>query len=156
MFQWVRVMWPVIAKQPALTNLFLIILSRDLVGYYQADHPIIYFEATGIYSNPVEHFCISHNLKYCRLNPLELHLKSENLRRVKTDRQDARKIALTVQDNLFRLTVPKSPRFTRLHELSRFYNQLNNDWDHRLVQLHIALEQTFPELKQLFKIKLLN
>ena len=49
------------------------------------------------------------------------------------------------------MTVPKSPRFTRLHELSRFYNQLNNDWDHRLVQLHIALEQTFPELKQLFK-----
>lgn len=116
-----------------------------------AVHPIIYFEATGIYSNPVEHFCTNHKLKYCRLNPLELHLKSENLRRVKTDRQDARKIALTVQDNLFRLTVPKSPRFARLHELSRFYNQLNNDWDHRLVQLHIALEQTFPELKQLFK-----
>ena len=118
-----------------------------------ADHPIIFFEATGIYSSPVEHFCISHQLKYCRLNPLELHLKSENLRRVKTDRQDARKIALTVQGNLFRLTVPKSPRFARLHELSRFYNQLNNDWDHRLVQLHIALEQTFPELKQLFKNK---
>ena len=51
------------------------------------------------------------------------------------------------------MTVPKSPRFARLHELSRFYNQLNNDWDHRLVQLHIALEQTFPELKQLFKNK---
>lgn len=99
---------------------------------------------------PVERFCIDHKLKYCRLNPLELHLKSENLRRVKTDRQDARKIALTVQENFFRLTVPKSPRFARLHELSRFYNQLNYDWDHRLNQLHTVLEQTFPELKQLF------
>lgn len=29
-----------------------------------ADHPIIFFEATGIYSSPVEHFCISHQLKY--------------------------------------------------------------------------------------------
>ncbi len=125
--------------------------SELLSTIRKADHPIIYFEATGIYSKPVEHFCIEHQLKYCRLNPLELHLKSENLRRVKTDRYDARKIALTVQNSCFRLTVPKSSRFARLHELSRFYNQLDYDWAHRLMQLHIALEQTFPELKQLFK-----
>lgn len=118
-----------------------------------ANHPKVYFEATGIYSRPVERFCIDHQLPYCRLNPLELHLKSENLRRVKTDRQDARKIALTAQEQSFRLTTPRSPRFIQLHELSRFYNQLNHDWSHHLVQLHVALEQTFPELKQLFKNK---
>lgn len=116
-----------------------------------ANYPVVYFEATGVYSRPVERFCIDHHLKYCLLNPLQLHLNSEDLRRVKTDRQDARKIASTVQKKSFRLTVPRSPRFARLHELSRFYNQLNHDWNHRLVQLHIALEQTFPELRQLFK-----
>lgn len=116
-----------------------------------ADHPVIYFEATGVYSRPVERFCVDHHLKYCLLNPLRLHLNSEDLRRVKTDRQDARNIALTAQRKSFRLTVPRSPRFARLHELSRFYNQLSHDWNHRLVQLHVALEQTFPEVKQLFK-----
>ncbi len=127
--------------------------SQLLSTIQKADRPIIYFEATGIYSNPVEHFCIAHQLKYCRLNPLEFHLKSENLRRVKTDRQDTRKIALMAQEQSFRLTTPRSPYFARLHELSRFYNQLNHDWDHRLVQLHVVLEQTFPEVKQLFKNK---
>lgn len=140
------------------TRLKEFVFNHTISGFNQllltinsADHPIIYFEATGVYSRSVERLCIDHKLNYCRLNPLEFHLKSENLRRVKTDRQDARKIALTVQDENFRLTVAPSPRFARLHELSRFYNQLNDDWKHRLVQLHIALEQTFPELKQLFK-----
>lgn len=135
-----------------------LVFNHNQLGFKQlfavvqaADHPIIYFEATGVYSRPIERFCIDHHLKYCLLNPLELHLKSEDLRRVKTDRQDARKIALTVQDKPFRLTVPRSPRFAQLHELSRFYNQLNYDWEHRLVQLHVVLEQTFPELKQLFQ-----
>ena len=116
-----------------------------------ADQPVIYFEATGIYSRPIERFCRDHQLPFCRLNPLELHLKAESLRRVKTDRQDARKIALTAQENHFRLTIPRTPRYARLHELNRFFNQLDQDWRHRLNQLHSALEQTFPELKQLFK-----
>lgn len=117
----------------------------------RAQKPTIFFEATGIYSRSVERFCIDHHYSYCRLNPLALHLKSENLRRVKTDTQDARKIACTVQAHHFRLTTPRSIKYMRLHELSRFYNQLNNDWNHRLNQLHTALEQTFPELKLLFK-----
>lgn len=116
----------------------------------QAKNPIIYFEATGIYSRVVERFCELNDLRFCRLNPLELHLKSESLRRVKTDRKDAHRIALTVQDNTFRMTVPWSKDYRQLHELSRFYNQLNADWSYRLSHLHTALEQTFPELKQLF------
>lgn len=112
--------------------------------------PTIYFEATGIYSRVVEHFCEINDLRFCRLNPLELHLKSESLRRVKTDQRDAHRIALTVRDNNFRLTIPWSKDYLRLHELSRFYNQLNADWNYRLNHLHTALEQTFPQLKQLF------
>lgn len=116
----------------------------------QAQAPIIYFEATGIYSRVIEHFCETNGLHFCRLNPLELHLKSESLRRVKTDQKDAHRIALTVQENTFRLSVPWSKDYLALHELSRFYNQLNADWNYRLNHLHTALEQTFPELKQLF------
>lgn len=117
----------------------------------KADQPVIYFESTGVYSRSVERFCRDHQLPFCRLNPLELHLKAEDLRRLKTDRQDARKIALTVQENQFRLTTARSPRYEKLHELNRFYTQLDQDWRHRINQLHSALEQTFPELKLLFK-----
>ena len=116
----------------------------------KAQKPIIYFEATGIYSRVIEHFCETNGFHFCRLNPLELHLKSEGLRRIKTDQKDAHRIALTVQENAFQLTVPWSKDYLQLHELSRFYNQLNTDWTYRLNHLHTALEQTFPELKQLF------
>lgn len=121
---------------------------RDMIK--KAQKPIIYFEGTGIYSRVIEHFCETNGLRFCRLNPLELHLKSESLRRVKTDQKDAHRIALTVQENTFRLTVPWKKDYLQLHELSRFYNQLNADWNYRLNHLHTALEQVFPELKQLF------
>ena len=116
----------------------------------QSQKPTVYFEATGVYSRVVERFCEINKLHFCRLNPLELHLKSESLRRVKTELKDAHRIALSVQDHHFRLTVPWAKNYRRLHELSRFYNQLNADWTYRLNHLHTALEQTFPELKQLF------
>ncbi len=112
--------------------------------------PVIYFEATGVYSRVIQHFCELHHFKFCCLNPLELHLKSENLRRLKTDQRDAHRIAQTVLDNRFRLSVPWTDTYQKLHELSRFLNQLNCDWNYRLNHLHTALEQTFPELKQLF------
>ncbi|MRG62556.1 IS110 family transposase [Limosilactobacillus reuteri] len=121
---------------------------RDMIN--KAQKPIIYFEATGIYSRVIEHFFETNGLRFCRLNPLELHLKSESLRRVKTDQKDAHRITLTVQENTFRLTVPWKKDYLQLHELSRFYNQLNADWNYRLNHLHTALEQFFPELKQLF------
>lgn len=72
----------------------------------QAQAPTIYFEATGIYSRVVERFCEINGFHFCRLNPLELQLKSESLRRMKTDQKDAHRIALTVQNNSFRLTIP--------------------------------------------------
>lgn len=115
-----------------------------------AINPVIYFEATGVYSRAIQYFCEINHLKFCRLNPLELHLKSESLRRLKTDQRDAHRIAKTVLDNHFRLTTPWTKTYQKLHELSRFYNQLNVDWNYRLNHLHTALEQTFPELKLLF------
>lgn len=132
-------------------------LPHDQTGFayllnliHSAQNPIIYFEATGVYSRVVERFCIVNHLKFCRLNPLELHLKSESLRRLKTDRKDAHRIALTAEDNRFRLTTPWERNYLRLHELDRFYKQLDDEWRHQLNLLHTALEQTFPELKQLF------
>lgn len=124
--------------------------SRLLRLVKSAIQPIIYFEATGVYSRVVERFCIVNHLRYCLLNPLELHLKSESLRRVKTDKVDAHRIALTVQAEHFRLKRPWSNTYQQLHELGRFYDQLLKNWNYQNNRLLCAIEQTFPNLKQLF------
>lgn len=115
-----------------------------------AQTPSIYFEATSVYSRVVERFCELHRLKFYCLNPYELHLKSQSLRQLKTDQVDAHHMALVVEENHFRPTTPWRPVYLKLHELNRFYEQIDSDWRHQINHLHTALEQTFPELKQLF------
>lgn len=116
-----------------------------------ADDPAVYFEATGVYSRPVVRFCQNNHLSYTQLNPLELHLRSEDLRRVKTDRSDAHKIAHSVMKNNYRQTNAWSKDYRQLRELTRFYGQVNKDIKLEQVKLYTALEQTFPEEEQLFK-----
>lgn len=131
--------------------------THDQVGFAQlyqmikeADDPIVYFEATGIYSQPLVRFCQDHQLRYCRLNPLELHLNSEKLRRVKTDRKDAHKIAFSAMHHQYRLTTPWTPEYEQTRQLSRFYQQIIKDVKHTRLELYSALQQTFPEIEELF------
>ena len=119
-----------------------------------ADNPAVYFEATGVYSRPVVRFCQDNHLPYTQLNPLELHLRSENLRRVKTDQLDAHKIARSVTENNYRQTEIWSRDYRQLRELTRFCDQITNDIKLAQGKLYTALEQTFPEEEQLFKNKI--
>lgn len=116
----------------------------------KADDPVVYFEATGIYSEPLVRFCQDHQLRYGRLNPLELHQHSETLRRVKTDQKDAHKIALSVTHHQYRLTTPWAPQYEQLRQLNRFYLQIVKDDKLMRQKLYTALDQTFPEIEQLF------
>lgn len=116
----------------------------------QANDPVVYFEATGIYSQPLVRFCQDHQLRYGRLNPLELHLHSETLRRVKTDQKDAHRIALSVMHHQYRLTTPWTPEYEQLRQLNRFYQQVMNDIKLTRLKLYTALQQTFPEVEKLF------
>lgn len=116
----------------------------------QADHPIIYFEATNVYSRTIQRFCEENRLKYAQLNPLELHLKSESLRRYKTDEKDVHRIALTAEDNNFRLTTYWNDSYSKLREQNRFLNQILKDIKLKQILLYTALQQTFPEEEQLF------
>jgi transposase len=116
----------------------------------QAEDPIVYFEATSIYSQPIERFCQDHQLRYGRLNPLELHLHSETLRRVKTDQKDAHRIAMSVMHHHYRLTTPWTPEYEELRQLNRFYQQVIDSVKRTRLKPYTALEQTFPEVEELF------
>lgn len=115
-----------------------------------AKNPIVYFEATGVYSRPIARFCQDNHLLYVCLNPLELHLHSESLRRLKTDKLDAHKIAHSVIKNDYRLTCSWDKSVCQLRELARFYNRVIADLKLKQVKLYTALQQTFPEEEQLF------
>lgn len=43
----------------------------------RANHPTVYFEATGVYSRPVERFCLDNHLPYCRLNPIGFKIEDQ-------------------------------------------------------------------------------
>lgn len=115
-----------------------------------ASNPTFYFESTGVYSRPIERFCRDNKIPYALLNPLELHLKTENLRRVKTDEKDAHKIAISAYENSYRLTSYQDPKYLKLKELCRFYERIEDSRKLNQVKLHTELQQTFPEIEQLF------
>lgn len=121
-----------------------------------ADNPTVYFEATGIYSRPIERFCRDLKIQYVMLNPLELHLKTESLRRTKTDKKDAHRIAMSACDNSYRLTCFQKPIYIRLRELCRFYERLEKSVKSNKVKLNMELQQTFPEIEDVFSTKLSN
>ena len=115
-----------------------------------ANNPTFYFEATGVYSRPIERFCRDNKIPYALLNPLELHLKTENLRRVKTDEKDAHKIAMSALENNYRLMAFQDPRYINLRELCRFYERIEDSRKLNQIRLHTELQQAFPEIEQLF------
>lgn len=120
----------------------------------QAINPIIYFEATGVYSTPLERLCRDHQLQYSCLNRLELYLQSESLRRVKIDRKDAHRIAQSVAQHYYRLTTPWTRKYERLGQLNHFCGQVISYIKLNRLRLHTTLQQTFPEEEQLFSSRI--
>ncbi|WP_246946192.1 IS110 family transposase [Bacillus pinisoli] len=116
------------------------------------EEPILVFESTGIYSKPVETFCQRNKLRYCVLNPLEAKKQLENgtLRSWKTDKHDAHKLAQVHQFN-YRIEKIQQPEiYNELRDLSRFYQEVEEEIKRIRMYLHNALQLSFPELEQFF------
>lgn len=114
--------------------------------------PAIVFEATGIYSRPVETFCQKNQLAYTLLNPLQAkkQLEEGSLRSWKTDKQDAHQLARTHARNSREPKVSKTEVYQDLRDLSRFYQEVEEDIKRTRMYLHNCLQLTFPELEQFF------
>jgi len=134
--------------------------KHDKVGFERlldvagtATSPRFFFEATGIYSRPIERFCLDNKVPYALLNPLELHMKTENLRRLKSDKNDAHKIATSAYENNYRMKDISEPEYTRIKGLGRSYQKAEKFRKLISQELHAELQQTFPELERFISNK---
>lgn len=116
------------------------------------DDMMLVFEATGIYSKPVETFCRKNQLHYCLLNPLaaKKQLEQGTLRSWKTDKHDAHKLAQVHQQNIRLKKIQQPSVYHEIRDLSRFYQEVEEDIKRTRMHLHNALQLSFPELERFF------
>lgn len=112
----------------------------------------IVFEATGVYSRPVEAFCQKNDLSYTLLNPLQAkkQMEEDTLRSWKTDKQDAHKLAQTHAGKRRTPKVVQEDVYQDLRDLSRFYQEVEEEVKRTRMHLHNCLQLVFPELEQFF------
>ncbi|WP_217272541.1 IS110 family transposase, partial [Lactobacillus helveticus] len=97
-------------------------IANDLVGFNELleqlqcyKHPVVIFEATGVYSLPLQSFLDHQNYDYTRINRLSAKkLMDNNLRHLKTDRTDAHNLA-KIQFDVPQPLTPKQDY--RYHEM---------------------------------------
>ena len=130
----------------------LSMLIEDLIIGY-GEQPHIVFEATGIYSRPLERFMRENKYTYCLLNPLEAKIQCDSLRIHKTDLSDAHRLALTHFTNDRRIETVMDDVYLQLKRLSRHYSELNDELNIVRGRMHKGIQETFPELEQIFTTK---
>ncbi|WP_060206974.1 IS110 family transposase [Sporosarcina koreensis] len=128
------------------------LLIGDIIDGY-GEQPHIVFEATGVYSRPLERFMQENGYRYCLLNPLEAKLQCDTLRIHKTDRSDAHQLALTHFTNNRRVKINSCDVYTQLKALSRHYSELDDELSVVRSRMHKVIQVTFPELERIFTSK---
>lgn len=112
--------------------------------------PEIVFEATGVYSKPLERFFQDYDYTYCRMNPLEANLQMASIRRQKTDKGDAHELAKSHFRVEREQTYQEEEYYQQMRGLTRYYDELDSEITHLYSRLHAILQLSFPELEQLF------
>jgi len=110
------------------------------------------FETTGVYSRALTRFFNDEGLQYLEINPLESSIRMAGLRRQKTDRSDAVKLALLgiEQRTLIHSRKPYSKPYEQLHLMAHRYLEITKERSRTINHLHAALDQAFPELNDIF------
>lgn len=111
-------------------------------------NPEIVFEATGVYSRRLQALLDNNSYPYTRLNPLEAKKQLDSLRVRKTDKIDAKKLAISQFTLNRKSSYVQEETYQNLRDLSRFYQNLTEDIVRTKNRLHNVLQVTFPELEQ--------
>ncbi|MTV82647.1 IS110 family transposase [Secundilactobacillus folii] len=112
----------------------------------------IVFETTGVYSSQLGCFCRQFKLDYVEMNPLDSSINMDSMRRNKTDRSDAVNLAFLQINQPGKVSRRHfiGGDYADLHVLSHQYFQLSVERGRVMNHLHAALEQSFPELNDIF------
>lgn len=111
--------------------------------------PEIVFEATGIYSKPLEKFLATKGHTYCCMNPLEANLQMAKMRRHKTDISDAHELAKTHFSMAREATYQQDDYFEQMRAITRYYDEIDEEMILLRSRMHAILHLSFPELEQL-------
>lgn len=121
----------------------------DLCG---ADNVHIGFEATGNYAINLKLFLERIGYAYMEINPklVKDYIRSNSLRRTKTDKLDAKAIAGYLFEKEFRPHPTSFYSLFALKQLTRLRSSLVTGRSRYLVQITNVLDCVFPEFKPLF------
>ena len=105
-------------------------------------------EATGHYSLNLMRFIIDNQFPLIVLNPLQTNLfrKAHTLRKSKTDKIDAKLIALMLQSGNFKPHSDVSYHLRELKSLTRHKSRIKDNLAKYKISLHRILDIMFPEL----------
>jgi len=109
-------------------------------------------EATGNYGINLKLFLEKIGFNYMEINPLLIkeHVRSNTLRRTKTDKLDAKAIAEYISSKEYQPSPLSFYSKFALKQLTRLRNRLITGRSRYLIQLTNVLDCIFPELKPLF------
>jgi len=111
----------------------------------------VVMESTGIYHMPLSHFLADKGLEVFILNPLITNsTKNEDIRKVKSDKRDALKIAELVRSRDVKLSKPVSKDVLRLRSLCRQHYNLVDNRSTLKLRLGTQLRLTFPGYHTIF------
>lgn len=131
----------------ALNEKIVVLLEE----YGQA--PEMVFEATGVYSSALEKFLQENDYTYFRLNPLEAHFQTMTLRRNKTDKSDAHKLAISHLIETRYQTYQQNDYYEKMRVMSRRYGDIDKELIRYKSRLHSLMHLSFPEMDDVFETK---
>lgn len=124
---------------------------NQLLPFLEENQVELIFEATGVYSKPLEHFFETNGFNYYCLNPLEASFQTATLRQVKTDQEDAHRLALSHLKFERKFTVPATTEFKELKAMSSAYHLAKDELALNRNYLHSDLQYTFPGVEEIYK-----
>ncbi len=133
-------------------------ICNDLIGFNELkrhldqypSQPEIIYEATGVYSHRLRKFLVSQGYEFSELNPLSAKKEMDKLRPNKNDINDARNLAESQYFLCRERTQEQAPVYKELMRENRYYQQCVSDLVTAKNRLHKALQDTFPEIEQIF------
>ncbi|MGN7468318.1 IS110 family transposase [Cytobacillus praedii] len=130
---------------------------RDFYVFYkeiklnaEAD-PVVIFESTGHYHEPVLQYLEERRITYYLVNPvISYETKKSSLRKVKSDPADARHLCELYYKEDLETFHRKNVQTMNLRNLSRQHDSLTRNYVQLKLQFQTILDQVFPEYKGVF------